>query len=106
MRLLTPAGFMPSFGEGQVRIVLCDDAGTRIAAPVHQGHHGKSDSPKHRQSCPYAAAAANPFLTSPDIALAHPLGPSSDLSESVLPVQTPVQRKIERPPSRAPPVLA
>jgi len=106
MRLLTPAGFMPAWDNSQVRIILCDDSGTQIGAATHHAHQGKSDGSKHHQSCPYAAASATPFLTLPAIAVAPPLEIASDLSASTQPARFQVERKVERPPSRAPPVLA
>ena len=106
MRLLTPAGFMPAWGDSQVRIILCDDSGTQIDAATHHAHQGKSEGSKHHQSCPYAAASATPFLTLPAIAVAPPLEIASDLSASTQPARLQVGRKVERPPSRAPPVLA
>jgi hypothetical protein len=105
MRLLTPAGFMPAWSDSKVRIILCDDSGTQIDAATHHAHQGKSDGSKHHQSCPYAAASAIPFL-SPAIAVAPPLEIASDLSASIQPARFQVERRIERPPSRAPPVLA
>ncbi|HET6943141.1 MAG TPA: DUF2946 family protein [Sphingomicrobium sp.] len=106
MRLLTPTGFMPAWGDSQVRIILCDDSGTKIGAATHHGHQGKSDGSKHRQSCPYAAASATPFLTLPTIGVTPPLAAASDLLASTQAARLEVERKIERPPSRAPPVLA
>jgi hypothetical protein len=75
VRLLTPAGFMPSFASGSLAIVPCPDAegappdppapvmhhmdgmamaDTVTPAPVHD--HGRN--PFHHQSCPYASAAS------------------------------------------------
>ncbi len=106
MRLLTPAGFMPAWSDSKVRIILCDDSGTQIDAATHHAHQGKSDGSKHRQSCPYAAASATPFLAPPAIAVAPQLEITSDLAASTKPARLQFERKIERPPSRAPPVLA
>jgi hypothetical protein len=75
VRVLTPAGFMPSFATGSLAIVPCPDAGGAepvqpmpamhhmdgmampdmgTPAPVHD--HGKDSF--HHQSCPYASAAS------------------------------------------------
>ena len=51
VRLLSPAGFMPSFEHGTVTIVACPDA---FPPPEHHDHH----QPKPEQPCPYAAASA------------------------------------------------
>ncbi|WP_308517536.1 hypothetical protein [Sphingomonas flavescens] len=50
-RLLSPAGFMPSFANGGIAIVACPEAGP---ARGHQEH----DKQKSAQPCPYAAGAA------------------------------------------------
>ena len=54
-RLLSPAGFMPSFDRGAVTIVACPDFDAPTAPMAH--HHGGS-SGDHHQACPYAAAGA------------------------------------------------
>jgi hypothetical protein len=36
VRLLSPAGFMPSFDRGTITIVACPDA---ASAPAMMGHH-------------------------------------------------------------------
>lgn len=52
LRLLTPAGFMPTFEHGAVTIVACPDFAPAPAAPMHHGgDHKKAQSP-----CPYAGA--------------------------------------------------
>jgi hypothetical protein len=106
MRLLTPAGFMPAWADGQVRIILCDDSGTQIGAATDHAHHGKTDGSRHRQSCPYAAASATPFLAPPAIGVVPPLSVAPDLTANTPVARLQLQWKIERPPSRAPPVLA
>jgi len=52
LRLLSPAGFMPSFDHGAVTILACPDFDP-AAAPMahHHDEHKKIQSP-----CPYAAA--------------------------------------------------
>jgi hypothetical protein len=54
VRLLAPAGFMPSFAEGAVTIVACPDADPGVA-PLSVHHHGHSKA--LHQPCPYAAAS-------------------------------------------------
>jgi hypothetical protein len=55
VRLLSPAGFMPSFQEGAVAIVACPDGEPASAPMIHHHHHGDA---KFLQHCPYAAGAA------------------------------------------------
>src|SRR4051794_3353379 len=54
VRLLSPAGFMPSFAGGAVTIVMCPDADVHGSTAGHQHDHGKT----HQQPCPYAAATS------------------------------------------------
>jgi hypothetical protein len=53
VRSLAPAGFMPAFDHGAVRIVACPDA-----APVMGHHHHSTDHGALHQPCPYAAASS------------------------------------------------
>lgn len=105
MRLLTPNGFMPDWSGIRFQIAMCEDGGPRIDAVSHHSQHDKSDKSRH-QPCPYAASAAESFLSPPALAvLPRPTLASVALvgaSETALPLE----RKIQRPPSRAPPVLA
>jgi Protein of unknown function (DUF2946) len=106
LRLLTPTGFMPAWGESQFAITLCDDAGAPVGVSPRHQHHGDAGKAKHRQSCPYAAASAPPFLTPLVAAIAHPLVPTPLAAPRAIVAALPLQKKIEHPPSRAPPVLA
>lgn len=63
VRLLAPAGFMPSFDHGAVTIVVCPDA-DGAAVPMHHDGHSK----KLHQPCPYASAAGV-GSTAPDVPL-------------------------------------
>ena len=54
VRLLAPAGFMPSFEYGSVTIVACPDAD---AAPATMSAHHGGHSKKLRQPCPYASSS-------------------------------------------------
>ena len=54
LRLLSPAGFMPAFANGQVTIVVCPDA---FAAPIAARHHHGETGQSLHQHCPYASAA-------------------------------------------------
>ena len=105
VRLLTPHGFMPAWESGRFQISLCDDAGARIGQTGHHGQH-KKESPGHRQPCPFAAASAQSFvaldpIASPGAPEAIGLPHFAARPDAIL-----LARKIERPPSRAPPASA
>ena len=105
MRLLTPTGFMPTWSGHELRIVICNDAGAQVgAASDHE--HGKKDEPKLRHSCPYAAASAESFLWSPTPDADQLRVAAAMAHNGAAPADWPPKRKIERPPSRAPPVPA
>jgi hypothetical protein len=101
LRLLSPAGFMPSFGHGAVTIVACPD----FAAATSMAHQHHRNGQKEHQVCPYAAGAA-----------AGTVADSFLLITSVLFVSTLLlgrtfrflerHRHRERPPLRGPPVPA
>jgi hypothetical protein len=67
VRLLAPAGFMPSFEHGAVTIIACPDTGFETAAPAAMHHHGKA---RQHPPCPYAAASSLGALGSDFVALA------------------------------------
>ena len=103
VRLLAPAGFMPSFDHGAVTIVACPDADPG-AAPMAAHHDGHSK--KLHQPCPYASASGFGSL-SPDLPMllgvlvlagALLLGRTFQFLER--------HRTHERPPLRGPPLPA
>jgi len=101
LRLLSPAGFMPSFEHGAVTIISCPDAQPMAPMAAHRHHHGKS----RPQPCPYAAAVAagarlggEPIALAPSFA-AHTIEPYLR-AERVHPV-----RIRDRPPATGPPSL-
>jgi len=102
IRLMSPAGFMPSFEHGSVTIVACPDAGPAVA-PMSQRHHGRQDQ---HQPCPYAAASALGTAADP-----MPWAIAVVLLAAALvfarPYRLPDRRRdYEHPPSRGPPVPA
>ena len=103
VRLLAPAGFMPSFDRGAVTIVACPDADPG-AAPTSVHHHGHSK--QLHQPCPYAAASG----LGPHPAHLAPLIGVLILSAALLLGRTYlfVERHLahERPPLRGPPLPA
>ena len=101
VRLLTPAGFMPSFDRGTMTIVACPD-GDAAAVPM-SAHHG-GHSKKLHQPCPYASASGLgslapdlPFLVSVLVLAAALL-----LGRTYLFLER--HRAHERPPLRGPPL--
>src|SRR5262249_34356730 len=105
VRLLMPAGFMPSFDHGAVTIVACPDwdSGTDAAPMAGHHHHG---STKLKSNCPFASAAGLSGLVQE-----HPLLPALlVLGLALLLGRTYAfidrQRAHERPPLRGPPIPA
>ena len=103
VRLLAPAGFMPSFEHGAVTIVACPDADPgSVPMAAHHGGHSK----KLHQPCPYAstsglgalAGALAPLAGVLVVAVALMLGRSFLFLER--------SRRNERPPLRGPPIPA
>jgi hypothetical protein len=121
VRLLTPAGFMPSFAGGSLAIVECPDA--RIAPPpppipamhhmagmamhgVVPPAHDHDKNAFHHQPCPYAAAASLAGIDVAGVALAllvlfSALPPQA---RALLAFRRGATR--DRPPSQAPPLPA
>lgn len=103
VRLLAPAGFMPSFERGAVTIVACPDADGG-AAPMSAHHDGHSK--KLHQPCPYASASGLGSLE-PDLP---PLVGALVLAAALLLGRTFLflerHRTGERPPLRGPPIPA
>ena len=106
MRLLTPTGFMPAWTGNGLEISLCEDAGPPLGAAAHHGHHGKQDKAERHQPCPYAASTAQTLLNPPAAIVAEPPAPDSVAASVGRPSGNRAWRKYERPPSRAPPLLA
>ena len=101
VRLLSPAGFMPSFDRAAVTIVACPDYDPPAMSPMAHHHHGKSA--KH-QPCPYAAASGLGVADDWSFTLAAVLlvgaalllGRATDYVEG--------DRRYRRPPLRGPPI--
>lgn len=102
IRLLAPAGFMPSFEHGEVTIVACPDAAPSVSPTKH--HHGHSKT--LHQSCPYAAASEMGWLTADVVPLVAVLALSAALllGRTFLFLERNSLR--ERPPTRGPPLAA
>lgn len=101
VRLLAPAGFMPSFEHGAVTIVTCVDADAAPMSAHHDGH-----SKKLHQPCPYASASG-PGSLAPDLPLlvgALAVAAALLLGRTFLFLER--HRKHERPPLRGPPIPA
>ena len=103
VRLLAPAGFMPSFEHGAVTIVACPDAEPGVA-PMSGHHHGHSK--QLHQPCPYASASGLGSLAAemaPLIAVVI-LAVALLLGRTFLFIER--SRTHERPPLRGPPLPA
>jgi len=103
VRLLAPAGFMPSFDHGAVTIVACPDAELGVA-PMAAHHHGHSK--QLHQPCPYAAASGVGSLAAdwaPVIGVLI-LAAALLLGRTYLFIER--NRTHERPPLRGPPLAA
>ena len=97
LRLLSPAGFMPSFEHGAVTIVACPDAGL---APAHHDHK----KAKTAQPCPYAAASAFGTVNAEDVAIALVVAFAVAWVIAAN-TQTPSTSNWLRPPATGPPLL-
>ena len=105
LRLLTPAGFMPSFEQGRIAVVPCDGI---VAAPPpmkmahHDGHqHGKAG----HQPCPYAAGASPASLPLDSFAgIEPPLISATTLAAFAAAFF--LRSRQDRPPSTGPPAAA
>jgi hypothetical protein len=122
VRLLTPAGFMPSFAGGALAIVECpeaDSAPPAIAMPempgmdmsmpgmtMPDGHDGHGGKATFHQSCPYAPAGsivglAAGFAVFAVLFLVSALPPQA---RALLAIRAHATR--DRPPSQGPPLPA
>ena len=105
VRLLAPAGFMPSFDHGAVAIVACPDADTDAGAAPMAAHH-EGHSKKLHQPCPYAAASGIGSLAAEFGALVDLLILSAALLLGRTFLFLERSTSHERPPLRGPPLPA
>jgi hypothetical protein len=120
VRLLAPAGFMPSFANGSLAIVECpgaDGAQAPMAIPgmpnlvkpgmtmpTHDDRGG--DDGFHHQACPYASAASLAGLEPGVVAIVLP-AVQATLPPRARPLRAFRRRAIrDLPPSQAPPLPA
>jgi hypothetical protein len=116
VRLLTPPGFMPAFGNGAVTIVPCPDAGDADLMAIASGmpampmpggsHDGHESKGAIHQMCPYAAAASMVGLDTGTAALVAIALPATlpPLARELSTFQRQATR--DRPPLRGPPLPA
>ena len=101
LRLLSPAGFMPSFGHGAVTIVACPE----FAAAPSMAHQHHRPGQKEHQVCPYAAGAAAGTVADSFLLIASVLFVSTLLLGRTFHFLE-RHRHRERPPLRGPPLPA
>jgi hypothetical protein len=113
VRLVTPAGFMPSVANGALAIVPCPDAFVSASEPMpamamdhgagEHRHHGTDGA---GQSCPYAAAVGMAGIDTGPVAVFD--APDAAILPPVA-AALPLYRRLatrDRPPSRGPPLPA
>jgi hypothetical protein len=111
LRLLSPAGFMPSWDAGHLAIVACDGLVVPTAPQIATDHpgsgHGHKDDHKSQQHpCPYAFAASQSLLgTDGPLLLVVALFTAFLLLGRTF-VFLERQRRRDRPPLRGPPAIA
>jgi hypothetical protein len=104
LRLLTPAGFMPSFEHGAVVIVTCPDAEPVAALMAH--HHDQNEHRNLHQPCPYAAGSAPQALGAAVLLAAAPIVAAMQLMLGRAVAAPSTSRTHDRPPLRGPPLPA
>ena len=107
LRLLTPAGFMPSFEQGRIAVVPCD--GMVAPPPLKMAHRGHHDGHQHgkagHQTCPYAAGAS-PALLPLDSFAGTDLPLISATAVAAFAAAFVLRSRQDRPPSTGPPAVA
>src|SRR5437868_3690955 len=104
LRLMTPAGFMPSFDHGQVTVVPCDGI---VAAPppMKMAHGSHQHGTAGHQTCPYAAGASPALLPLDSFAGIEPplISATAVMAFAAAFV---LRSRQDRPPSTGPPTAA
>jgi len=103
LRLLNPAGFMPSFDQGAVTIVNCPDFNPPLLGHMGHHHHGKT---KVHSTCPYASASPLGATDLGGFILAAVLLVGAALLLGRAFGYVAADRRYRRPPLRGPPVSA
>lgn len=98
LRLVTPAGFMPTFERG-VAIVPCDGL---APLPTHMAHHEDHHGKTQHQPCPYAAGASPALLPVGELAAIEPL-PATSSAAAHLGAIIAERMRAGRPPATGPP---
>ena len=103
IRLLAPAGFMPSFEHGAVTIVACPEA--TPGPPPMAGHQHRHSQTVH-QPCPYASASGLGALGADFVALLDVMVFAAALLLGRTFLFLERNSFHERPPTRGPPIAA
>lgn len=104
-RGLAPAGWMPTFSAGGIRIMLCTGYGpaTTIADVTGHADMGEPQQKGHHDPCPYALALAKAWDLPPVIAEAlPPVTPAPAIGAELAAVRLVASLRL-RPPARGPP---
>lgn len=108
LRGAVPAGWMPTSGQGGVRIALCTGIGAEFLILGSDGKLHK-DAPKPtspRDPCPFALATGSAANATPEVHLPQPPATLAPLIFAKFAEIALAQRKYPRPPARGPPALA
>lgn len=106
LRLLVPAGYMPSITAAGVAIIVCDGAAPGMSHAMPDHHGGKSTPTKPDQPCAFAALSAPSLGGADPIQLAIALAAIIALGLSLLRPLPTLLAVRDRPPLRGPPVAA
>lgn len=103
MRLVTPAGFMPSFNQGRLTVVECPGSGPMPMMPMSGMDHSQK---KVCQSCPHATATGAGLVDGQPLLLAATT--FATVSHSIASAFALSLRRgqHERPPAIGPPIPA
>lgn len=109
MKLLVPAGFMPTVSNGRIVVSICSGTGpmTMVVAMPGMAHHAPADTPRHDEGasapCAYAGLMAPSLAAIDPLLLAIALFVAMALAlRPVAPPLVAVPARV-RPPLRGPP---
>lgn len=104
LRVLVPAGFMPTALDGRVTLAICDGSGALALAPAMHGMH---HAPKHaatKNPCAFADLSVPALGSVPPILLAAAIAFALASALTRRMPLAPLPAAHVRPPSQGPPV--